>query len=490
MALLFVNTWLAYPYLVRFLFLWTNLPFKIFIALDDSLIYGYDRLEADYNRLFEESPIPMFIYEPETLKFLSVNAAAIICYGYSREQFLQMRLSDIRKKEDSANQSEVVKVDFLNSFYNSGRQRHYKKNGELFYVQVYIHSANFSGRHVKVMLALDINKKVITEQKNEDLNDTVREQKRRLDNILASVSDVVWSAYSDASGFIYINEACKNVFGYDQSEILDEPLIFFNVIHPDDVEMFKDRWHDLLRLGRVNFEYRIIHRDGSMRFINNNAVLIKPKKGEVPVINGVIADITGPRRLEEASRENAKIIESILESITDAFFALDENWNFTYANKAFELITKRKVTEIKGKNIWHSFPGSEPLLFYKELQHCMNKKESVHFEDHMPLLKKWFSINAYPAKEGISVYLRDISEEKMQQLKIQSQNQALKEISWVQSHKMRAPVASILALAEVFNADDLSDPVNKEVIDNIKKSTYNLDMIIKEIIQKASILKD
>jgi PAS domain S-box-containing protein len=458
--------------------------------LGDSNIYEFDRLEADYNRLFEESPIPMLIYNTATLKFISVNAAAIAYYGFSRNQFLQMRLSDIRKKDAAGTNTEVIKVDYLNSFYDSGRQQHIKKNGEIFYVQVYSHAATFSGRQVRVMLALDINNRVVSEQKYIDLNNKVREQKRRLDDILSSVSDVVWSAYADASGFIYINGACKNVIGYNQDEILNEPLIFFNIIHPDDVDMFKEQWEILLVKGKVNFEYRIIHKDGTIRYINNHAVLIPSGNHEPAIINGIAVDITGVRLIEEASRENAKQIESIFESITDAFFALDKNWNFTYANKAFELTTSRKTQDLIGNNIWQRFHGLEHSVFYKELAHCMNHKESVHFEDYMPLLKKWFSINAYPAKSGISVYLRDISEEKNQQLKIQAQNETLKEISWVQSHKMRAPVASILALAEVFNLENLADPINKEVIENIRKSTYNLDTIIKEIVQKASKLRD
>lgn len=118
----------------------------------------------------------MFIYNTSSLKFLSVNAAAILYYGYGREEFLLMGLQDIRVKEDTKSATEIVKVNFLNSFYESGRHKHVKRNGEAFYVQVYSHSAT-SRPPVKVMLAIDINKKVLTEQKNEELNNTIKEQK-------------------------------------------------------------------------------------------------------------------------------------------------------------------------------------------------------------------------------------------------------------------------------------------------------------------------
>jgi len=458
--------------------------------LSKRVLYDFDKAQADYSRLFEESPIPMFIYNTATLKFISVNAAAILYYGYSREEFLLMCIHDIRMKGDTSGASEVIKVSYLNSFYDSGRHRHVKKNGEAFYTQVYSHAATFAGRPVRVMLAIDINTKVLTEQKNEELNNTVKEQKNRLDNILSSVNDVIWSSNAEAYTMIYINEASQKVFGYLPSEIIENNELFFSIIHPEDMQSVRDAWMLLLNDGSANFEYRIYHKDGSIRYIDNRAVLIAANGNDPAIINGIAADVTSERIIEETTRENARRIETILESITDSFFALDDNWNFIYINNAFEKTAGRKSEELRGENIWECFPGVDKLKFYHELQRAARERVSVHFEDYMPILKKWFSINAYPSDQGLSVYLRDMTEEKRQLIKIQAQNDALKEISWVQSHKMRAPVASILALVEVFNADDLSDPVNKQVIDNIKIATASLDNIIKEIVKKTGIIKD
>jgi PAS domain S-box-containing protein len=457
--------------------------------LANKLLYDFDNMQADYSRLFEESPIPMFIYNTSSLKFLSVNAAAILYYGYNREEFLMMSLNNIRVKGDKRGATEIRRVNALNSFYESGTHKHIKKNGEAFYVQVYSHTATFAGRTVKVMLAIDINKKVLAEKKNEELNNTIRDQKSSLDNILSSINDVIWSSYADDFTIVYVNEASRHVFGYAPSEVIGKNNLFFEMIHPSDREEVRAAWIKLFKEGNIIFECRIFHKDGSVKYIKNDVVLIPASDGDAAIINGISTDMTSERTIEETTKESARRVEAIFASITDSFFAVDDNWNFTYTNKAFEKTAGRKAADLNGKNIWESFPGVDKLKFCYELKKAAAERVSVHFEDYMPMLKKWFTINAYPSKEGLSVYLRNITEEKNQLIKIQEQNEALKQISWMQSHKMRAPVASILALAEVFNKDKLSDPVNKEVIENIRIATSNLDNIIKDIVKKTSGIK-
>src|SRR6185437_7439605 len=87
---------------------------------------------------------------------------------------------------------------------------------------------------------------------------------------------------------------------------------------------------------------------------------------------------------------------------------------------------------------------------------------------------------------GISCFSRDISEQKKHLLKIEAQNEKLKEIAWIQSHKVRGPVASILGLANLFN-DNPTDPINKQILDGIKTAVHNLDKIIREVVDKTII---
>lgn len=85
--------------------------------------------------------------------------------------------------------------------------------------------------------------------------------------------------------------------------------------------------------------------------------------------------------------------------------------------------------------------------------------------------------------------MQDVTEQREHLQQIQLQNQRLTEIAWIQSHKVRGPVASILGLAQLFNEKDLDDPMNKEIVEMLKTATSNLDGIIREINSKTAVLE-
>ncbi|MEP0917018.1 PAS domain S-box protein [Leptolyngbya sp. DQ-M1] len=112
---------------------------------------------------------------------------------------------------------------------------------------------------------------------------------------------------------------------------------------------------------------------------------------------------------EQAARSQ---ITDILESITDAFFALDHNWRFTYLNRQAELLLQRKREALLGKVLWDEFPEAIGSTFYREYQRAVVEQVSVHFEAFYPPLNHWSEVYAYPAKDGLSVYFRNINQRK------------------------------------------------------------------------------
>ncbi len=87
---------------------------------------------------------------------------------------------------------------------------------------------------------------------------------------------------------------------------------------------------------------------------------------------------------------------------------------------------------------------------------------------------------------GVSCFARDMTEHRKHLLKIEEQNTALREIAFIESHKVRGPLATILGLEQLFNYDDTSDPINKEVIDGITKVSHELDLIIREVVRRST----
>ncbi len=81
--------------------------------------------------------------------------------------------------------------------------------------------------------------------------------------------------------------------------------------------------------------------------------------------------------------------------------------------------------------------------------------------------------------------IQDVTEQRLYIQKIQTQNQRLKDIAWIQSHKVRAPVASILGLVQLFNKEQPDDPMNMEILQGVTEAAQTLDEVIKEINAKT-----
>ncbi|HEY1031244.1 MAG TPA: hypothetical protein VGD89_05690 [Flavipsychrobacter sp.] len=86
--------------------------------------------------------------------------------------------------------------------------------------------------------------------------------------------------------------------------------------------------------------------------------------------------------------------------------------------------------------------------------------------------------------------LQDVTEQRLYIQKIQLQNQKLKDIAWIQSHKVRSPVATIMGLIQLFNKQNAADPINEQVLEGIMEAAENLDEVIKEINGKTETIHE
>ncbi|HEX6693454.1 MAG TPA: PAS domain S-box protein [Longimicrobiales bacterium] len=108
-----------------------------------------------YKLLFEHNPQPMWVYDVQTLRFLTVNNAAIAQYGYTRDEFLAMRITDIRPEEDVSTLLENVTLPST-PLRNSGVWRHRRKDGAILLVEISWHQIPYDDRHARLVLAQDV----------------------------------------------------------------------------------------------------------------------------------------------------------------------------------------------------------------------------------------------------------------------------------------------------------------------------------------------
>jgi hypothetical protein len=105
--------------------------------------------------LFVEHPLPMFIYDAETLQILEVNGTGLSSYGYARDEFLAMRITDIRPPEDVPMLLNFM-GDRKDTWFRAGGWRHRHKSGNVIYVDIISHPVIFQGRRASLVIAQDI----------------------------------------------------------------------------------------------------------------------------------------------------------------------------------------------------------------------------------------------------------------------------------------------------------------------------------------------
>jgi PAS domain S-box-containing protein len=128
-------------------------------------------------------------------------------------------------------------------------------------------------------------------------------------------------------------------------------------------------------------------------------------------MNELSATGRGPRQDSE-SRGGEEQYRAILESITDAFYAIDRDWRFTYVNSKAETLMGRGREELLGQDVWRLYSDAIGSEFHTAYHRAMDEKVAVSFEAYYPPQDRWYELHAYPSADGISVYFRDINERK------------------------------------------------------------------------------
>lgn len=155
------------------------------VILYKSIIYAIQRSkfiddiqksEKRYSDLFQLSPLPMWVYDLESLRFLDINQAAVDHYGYTEEEFLQMKISDIRPVEDLELMEKAVQANRNGEKLNpKSIFRHKKKTGEIIKVEATINNLLFNDREAVLVLVNDITERLRYVETIEKQNQTFRE---------------------------------------------------------------------------------------------------------------------------------------------------------------------------------------------------------------------------------------------------------------------------------------------------------------------------
>ncbi|HXN50046.1 MAG TPA: PAS domain S-box protein [Bryobacteraceae bacterium] len=245
--------------------------------------------DKKFRPLFGHNPLPMWVYDLETLRFLEVNDAAVARYGYTQAEFLRLRLTDIRPAEDVPRLQEDL-ATARPVLQESGPWRHRLKNGEVIWVQIASHLTEWSGRPAVLVVAQDVT------------------ERRRSEEALRAAEELFRTAFAAApfgmcltapdGRFLQANQTLCQTLGYSQAELVAGA--WQGITHPDDLARSRETAQRMARdpSKPAEFEKRYIHKTGSVVWARLKISAVTNARREISHSITHIEDITERKRFE------------------------------------------------------------------------------------------------------------------------------------------------------------------------------------------------
>ncbi|WP_395790941.1 EAL domain-containing protein [Aquimonas sp.] len=243
--------------------------------------------EARYRLLFERNPMPMWVCDNETLRFLAVNEATVNHYGYSRDEFARMDSTDLRPPEDVAEFLRQVRTA-PPGIYRRGPTRHRRKDGASIMVEVTGHEIEFEGRQARLILINDVTLRLAAESEARLLARAFESSKSGM---------LIADALSGDLRTVYVNPAFVRMSGYTEAEILGRNCRFMHG-EDRDQEALRTIRDTLARQGECEVVLRNYRRDGTLFWNQLTLAPVRDSDGRITHYIGVSTDLTDRRRHE------------------------------------------------------------------------------------------------------------------------------------------------------------------------------------------------
>ncbi len=224
------------------------------------------------------------------------------------------------------------------------------------------------------------------------------------------------------------SKACK---GMNERETAREVSFCAHAIHDNDIMLVPD----VLQDPRF-FDNPYVTNDPKIRFYAGMPLVVntghklgtlcvldqKPKTlnekqlQELRILAKQVVNLLNLRlsnlQLESLVQNKTFELTRVFDRIGDAFISLDKNWNYIYANKQLGELVKRNPAELIGKNVWQEFPDAVNSATYHAFHKAMKEQKYVCHTDYFEPLNLWQENHIYPSPEGLSVFIRDITQQK------------------------------------------------------------------------------
>ena len=303
------------------------------------------RNDERFRGLFDAHPVPMYIFDRETLRFLAVNAAAVQQYGYSEDEFLSMTVRSIRSPSEVARlESHLQRSDAVprNGRTMAGVWHHRRRDGTQISADISYHALTFMGRPALFVLADDVTEQINAEaeaQRSNQMLETV------IDNI---PQRIFWKDRESR----YLG--CNMAFARDAGLAYPELVIGktdFELPWRARADQLRQLDHEVMTssVPKMNFEFDLLI-DGVHRTTVTSKLPFTDSDGTVIGVLGSYTDITERKRSDLALRLQSRALDASVNAILITGPTADGGNLIEYVNPAFKRITGYDPAEVIGQD--------------------------------------------------------------------------------------------------------------------------------------------
>ncbi len=254
-----------------------------------------------------------------------------------------------------------------------------------------------------------------------DIQNAYKLNKQLLYNttLLGNISDAIVTTDANYNVTNW-NKYAESLYGYKENEVVGKNVRDFITLSDKDKETF----FSIAKERKIwKGEMLHYHKNGSPINVLVSTSAITNSKNEFIGAIGVSHNITDKIKLQEELKlltqklqlevnQKSNELNTFFDRVPDAFFALDNNWNYTFLNKTAERLHGRNVGSLLGKNIWKMHPDLIDSPFYRALYEAKNTQQEQRSEFYYAKEDIWFEDLIYPGEDGISIYYYDITSKK------------------------------------------------------------------------------
>ena len=446
--------------------------------------------EDNYKTLFHSSPLPMWVLDRYSLKYLSVNQAAIDNFGYSKEEFLNMKASDLWSPEEKEKTKKLAQK-FIDDFVHD-TMCYMKKDGSEIKVNFYSSPINYDHKKARLTIAEDITE-------NLKIRKALKDSEERFKSLVQEGSDLIAILDSEFK-YSYISPSVDNILKLKASQLKNES--FFESIHPEDRKFLKSVVRSIKNIGNDKISlpfYRVQDGRGYWRYMEtklSNLLDYAPIKGIVINSRDVTDLVEQRNRLSESLSRYEIVSEATSDIITD----FDFNSNKVEISKGFYKVCgydRAKIDKEDFRKWWYKRIHIDERKFVTNKIAKTLEEGEKYFQIEYRFLcadgnyktfldRNYIIYDKNKKPQRIIGSKQDITQQKEYIKQIEQRNKKLEEIAWEQSHTVRAPLAKIMGLIDLLKYSENNSTETKYLLENILNSAEDLDAVIRNIAEKTN----